>query len=592
MRAPIALCGMLLALLPATPTRAAGAAAGADPDGIIVPPVVFRVGAFGAPCTHATLPAAIAAASTSGTTEIRLADNQVYNAVNVNIVAKNVTIVGGYVDCAAAAPSDGARTSLIGAPGADDSVIEVVGGESERSILLRNLELEGGEPDADGGGGLEVDGSAVVTLDNVLIAGNASTDGGGVHLSGATNPVELRVAGAASFVGSPGNTASDDGGGIYCEQASIRVDASLDVAGNVAEGAGGGFYLDDCDLVVGALGADTVNLEVVVNEALNGGGLWAGNGSLVSWRGERHLFVSNRATQSGGGMAVSGVLTSAFVDSAHFLGNSVVNDLGFLGASAYGGAVHVGGGALADFDGGVPQPCQPPRQQARACVWFSANRAETLAALGSAHGGAIYVGNGEVRARQARFSANEAETGSAVWASGPATIARFESVIAEANSPGQHAFEFLGGVDATLAYATLVDASDDEAIRVTGAGTALGLHASVIYGGPVAGVEFDGSATIVVSCLLGAPGSAVPTIDNVFNTDFVDTDTSDYRPSASSRLIDRCTDVPYAPTSRDAIGVLRPVDDPDQADDPGVYDVGAYERLPDLLFADSYETAP
>jgi hypothetical protein len=577
-----------------------------DDKGFIVPPVMYRVGAFGPPCTHATLSAAIAAASSSGTTVIRLANNQVYNSVNENIVDKNLTIEGGFVDCAANTPQANTRTTLTGAVGSNDSVFEIVGGVDERAVVLRDLEIVGGEADADGGGGVEIDGHALVTFDNLLIAQNRSGNGGGVHVSGAVHPVELRFVGGIESLnldsaGLLQNEAGTHGGGLYCEQATVRVVGVLRAWLNTATGRGGGVYLDDCNLTVGELGPDEARLSFMTNEAHSGGGLWAQAGSLVTLRGVRHEFDLNRAREAGGGIGLTGALTAMYADRTSVLMNRVHNE-NVAGVdtnpNAFGGGVYVADDALADFDDGLAQSCPMPfiipgePGNEPVCVRFRGNEALTDNPSGVSVGGAIYAGNAELNVRQARLVANSSDLGTAVYAAGGSTEVLLESVIVDHNVPGAFALSFTNGAAATVAFATLSDASDEASIRVRDSGTTLGFHASVIADLNHPGVEIDSEALVQVSCIVASLAASVPTIAQPQSSDFVGLFDDDYRPSPGSRLIDRCDDTPYAPSSRDVRGVARPVDDPARANDPGVFDVGAYERQPDPVFADSFEGDP
>lgn len=594
---------LFLCLTLAVPVRAEQAVA----KGFIVPPVMFRVGAFGPPCTHATLSAAINAASGSGTTVIRLANNQVYNSINENISGKNLTIEGGFVDCAAPTPQADTRTTLTGAIGSSDSVLEIIGGANERTIVLRDLEIEGGESDADGGGGVEIDGNAIVTFDNLLIAQNLSNNGGGVHVSGAANPVELRFVGGTESLNFNSaallqNQASGNGGGLYCEQATVRVDGVLRSWLNTAAGRGGGVFLDDCSLTVGQLGADEARLNFMTNQAHSGGGLWAQAGSLVVLRGVRHEFDLNRARDAGGGIVLTGALTAMYADRTSVHMNRVHNEnipMVDIIAHAFGGGLYVANGAEADFDDGLAQSCPMPfdiigeNENEPTCVRFRGNEARTDNPAGTSAGGAIYVNNAELRVRQARLVANASDVGTAVHAAGDATEVLLESVIVDHNSPGDYALSFSAGADATVAFATFNDASDGPySIQVRDTGTTLGLHASVITDLNHAGVEIDSEATVQVSCLIASLAATVPAIAVPSSGDFVALFDGDYRPSPNSQLIDRCNDTPYAPTSRDVRGVARPVDDPGRTNNPGVYDVGAFERQPDHVFADSFEGDP
>ncbi|MCB1601840.1 MAG: hypothetical protein KDI66_17590, partial [Xanthomonadales bacterium] len=104
----------------------------------------YAVGADAA-CTHTDLALAISQAqSNPGTDFIHIARNQSYSAVALNISNQSVWLIGGYSDCADTVPSG--RTTLNGAGGAADSVIEILAGDgSVRDVYLQNLAITGGE---------------------------------------------------------------------------------------------------------------------------------------------------------------------------------------------------------------------------------------------------------------------------------------------------------------------------------------------------------------------------------------------------------------------------------------------------------------
>lgn len=580
-------------------------------------PSVFRVGAFGAPCTHATLQAALADATNPFGTEIRLADNQVYNGININIIGKDLSIIGGYTDCSASRPTTGVRTVLSGSVGSGDSVIEIVGGATRREVLLRNLEIRGGEADADGGGGVEIDGNAIVTFDFLKIVDNVSGNGGGVHVSGVAQPVELRILGGTTYIGfyGDGNIADGHGGGLYCEHASIHGEANLALYSNQATSDGGGAFFDDCSFALvppPQIGAVSTSLFYVnYNSASNGGGLWAQNGSQLVLHYATHSLSGNDAIDldgaaRGGGIGITGAATSLYAQRIRFAYNLADATAILIGSSAIGGGLYVGDHAQAVLDGGTSPACRDyVSNQFDGCVLFQNNSANAQQgagpALPHAFGGGVYVGGGSsLVLRRAQFERNYVQVdddsgyGSAGYANGTGTQFLLESAIVHHNypddamAPEMAAWVFTGGVDATLAFATLADASNGPAIQVSGAGTVLALHASALFANPPDDVVFDDQATVQVSCLLGSPFTTVPTIGNLVSTDFVDAVAGDFRPRAHSALIDRCNNTPYAPTSLDMLGYARPLDDPGEPNSPGLFDVGAYER-PDYIFVDGFQ---
>lgn len=102
---------------------------------------VFTVGSDGS-CTHATLAAALAAASANGTghDEIRLRIDAQQNNAAYSITATDVTIAGGYPTCSSASPVAGVRSTLVG--NQLNSVITI--GNSRRVELRQLIVTDGG----------------------------------------------------------------------------------------------------------------------------------------------------------------------------------------------------------------------------------------------------------------------------------------------------------------------------------------------------------------------------------------------------------------------------------------------------------------
>jgi predicted outer membrane repeat protein len=575
----------LAAMLFAAPAHAAD-------KGLVILPTVYRVGASGPPCTHATLAAALAAAPAQGVTIIRLADNQAYTGVNVNFSARNITIEGGYADCAATT-STGNRTVLNGGAAAADSVIEIASGSTAREVELRHLEIRGGTEDADGGGGLQVEGETQLTLVNVRFRNNASTT---------ADPVELHLppGGATGAVVISDNSASGDGGGIFCDGAQIRVDGTLQVSSNAASdasGGGGGMALSDCALTVGQPGSDPAELLLSNNTASSGGGLRADDGSTLLLRGARTDFINNRARNAGGGFAVSGTGTLLVASSLYMS----VNHVSANGGSPAGGAISVGSGAEVTISQDI-EPCRtlalPPT---RACNTIRNSYVEStfgfgFGALGAAiavrgsldtHltlaqtylGGNHFVENGDLAEGSALYAEN----------SGMGTTrVELESVIIDGNTGGGAELVLGEGADAELGFTSInVSAEGDPAIR-TEAGAVVELHGTASLADTL--IDASAGGTVSGSCNFLAPGDdSLASVGVTALSDFVDAGNGDLRPLAGATTLDRCSDEQFAPQYPDALGRERPVDVPELPNSPGPFDAGAYEFVPEPVFSDGFE---
>lgn len=202
-------------------------------------PVTFLVGADEA-CDYATIQQAVDAAATiPGPDFIHVARNGVYGAQAIKIGGQDLEIIGGFDTCADATAEGG--TTLSGAGGAADSVVQIRGGGLRR---LRNLVITDGDEANDSyGGGIDYQGTGAVELVNVAVIGNRAGYGGGISVdnSGGRAILELK---APTVVN--GNTAANDGGGIHLRGSSdlYMIEDQTMVGGNHApNGQGGGIFV-------------------------------------------------------------------------------------------------------------------------------------------------------------------------------------------------------------------------------------------------------------------------------------------------------------------------------------------------------------
>ena len=522
----------------------------------------YAVGADAA-CTHTDLALAISQAqSNPGTDFIHIARNQSYSAVALNISNQSVWLIGGYSDCADTVPSS--RTTLNGAGGAADSVIEILAGDgSVRDVYLQNLAITGGEPDADFGGGIEIDGSNRVTLNNVSLSGNSSGRGGAIHFNGTLSGRLIIDAASQIF----GNSATDAGGGIYCSSSAGTL---LRFEGNLFDNEalnGGGIYADHCSVTIIA---PTVGDGVYFNRASgSGGGVYARNSSQIVGLGDAHFLVNFNLNDA------------SFDGGAFWLDNSgltlVGAQLNSNSAGRDGGAIHAQSSAavtMVPFDG-----CQGGMR----CSRLEDN-------LAGSNGGAINMIGHRLDLRGTWVMANQAVTASAIrlansdaWLQGN-IIARnslAQTVIQSANS------------DLRLYYNTVTHNTDFNT-AISGSFGALEIHNSIIYEAP--GLSTINASSIQSSSFDCIDFSLLPFI--VIGADFIVTDplfvnpaADDFRLSANSPLIDYC----YNPTATsvprllDIDGQQRGFDAPGVPNHSGPFDLGA-DEWSDQLYFDGFET--
>lgn len=207
---------------------------------------VYTVGG-GPDCTTASLRQAIAAAGQGF--EIRIAQDQVYEAQALRITSKKLRLVGGFDTCSDTTPSG--QTVLSGAGGSRDSVLTIVGSSE---VELDGLALIRGDQVHDGyGGGIDFRGNGRLLLRNTTLGQNYAGYGGGLSARAEGGPLTVTLD-RRTIVQL--NTAQISGGGIRIaggtELFMIERDTALlnnealgfdPVANVVREGRGGGLQV-------------------------------------------------------------------------------------------------------------------------------------------------------------------------------------------------------------------------------------------------------------------------------------------------------------------------------------------------------------
>lgn len=291
----------------------------------------------GAGCAHATLQAAIDAA-TDGQT-IRIASTSVYLGQTYVITDKSLTLRGGYPDCSTSSTPSG-RTTLDANNTA--SALAVLSGSTttNRTVILENLRIRRGR-NTQGGGVLMngYPGRLRVELRNVEISNNQAIAGG--WLNGVGGGIALLTAGPRQASGAMllidnqstliNNSAHSVGGGLAClddsasEGVLIRIGSTLVFQNTAASGAGMAFI--GCQGVRLHNGGPFVTLlpsgGIVSNTASElGGGLYLGNeaevemtaaasGNYGDWADA--ALISGNSAHSGGGFYVGGGSTLTLI---------------------------------------------------------------------------------------------------------------------------------------------------------------------------------------------------------------------------------------------------------------------------------------
>ena len=196
--------------------------------------------------------------------------------------------------------------------------------ENGENIITGSL-ITGGY-NSNGGGAIHIEENATVTLNQVSVAGNASSDsdgGGAIRLEGSDSTLKLNDSSILYNY-----TSSGGGAGIRLEGSNSYVEVNNSCimynSTNGNNSDGGGIQINNGKVSV------TNNSEISYNTATrNGGGVYIGNGDFIS---DNSVIISyNNASIDGGGVFVKAEADEVIL-SGKFVGNT---------AKEEGGAIYV-----------------------------------------------------------------------------------------------------------------------------------------------------------------------------------------------------------------------------------------------------------
>ena len=568
---------------------------------------IYRVGG-GSGCTHSTIQAAIdAAAATAEADEIRLGATQ-YNVSGLTIGATGgpLSINGGFASCLAASPTAGQRAVLIG--NGSQSVVRV---RSTHTLQLASLDIRQGA--AIEGGGIDIQGSPsgadidVIALSNTIVRSNSALQGGGISvkntLGASAQPASLQVVlyGDSSVTS---NTATDDGGGIRCERATvILLDSSHVGLNGSTGGAGGGIHGSDCYLRLASRGVSA-----------NGAVLWS-NSAPAGLGGGVYL----RGTQASADIMTVDALVPARIvgNSAIAAGGIGVNDgaqvrlhgavLQQNSATAYGGAVLIANGSgagqtrlsMLSADDDSPAPATACAD-VEACNLVRANSVDPgTGPLGRAGSGIVAFGSGpgSVRAdfRGTRFDFNDGTSLAYLGGSGARAVFSGALLVNNVSTDGLIVADGTGHA-LEVSSSTLANNGVGEANAVIRAGGACGasgglqVRNSIIWQPErplIAATEAIDPECF--SHLIGADFGALPASTDRLVADplFLAPAGGDFHVFSASPALDFAPSLP-ADATRD--GGPRVSDLPERMNLFGPQDAGAYERPGnDRLFKNGFD---
>ena len=556
-------------------------------------------------CTYSSAaPASVQAAIDAGYDEIRLVGGVTYTG-NLFIGGDlDVTLSGGFADCASAAagqlPTTPVRSNLRSSAALSAAVILAESGQRRRKVILRLLDIQPPAGATTTGSGLVVSGLLDAVLDRSRISRFRYAGAGGGAIVAGSDLLLMQSEISDNF--------GSNGGGLFCSNGSVELDAASRLLLNVANGVGanlghgGGAYLEDCDLrssarvLPAALGGTS---GIIGNRAgQSGGGIYADH-SLVQIHGgplcglsevalcqpRLAIVALNRAGSKGGGLALHH--SEAFIDFTQISQNEALSE---------GGGIHVADNSNVRFGGLAalyPNYDRSHCHEGRLCDVLSGNRLR-VDALVTGNGGGVAVVNSVFTGADLYFADNSAAAGNSLHASGTSSTLLVQILLKQAelaaNSLGLSAFEFSDTSTAEIRGSTLLSWHDQNVVvRAEGSAT-LNLRESLVGTFVPGDFSLQGVTNAVTTgeCNAHIGATNQPEVF-VIQADASDLDALDpIAPAPTGRLVDTCASAAVAPSAQDIYG--RPRVARVSAAAPGqLLDIGALEVPTETLFASSFE---
>lgn len=499
---------------------------------------------------------------------------------------QDVTVEGGYDDCADSTINGQTIIDLNGAAGPGISIFESA---VQQTVRLEHLTVRGASSTTSDGGALAIADNNFVILDFVSLLSNSAGRGGAVFIddAGSGNTfLWLLGSNVIRF-----NSAETEGGGIWCNQSqSVVLDDMVLLADNNAE-TGGGIFTEFGCIVTSYASAPAGILDNIA--AVDGGGVYMdGNGDTVTVIGGENSFFGfgdatvpalvdgNRSGRSGAGIYSSGSGSEFSAFDAHITNNVAETDTSdsFLGV---GGGIMVFAGGSATVDRTLDAvDCHSPIR----CSQIAGNTAR--------FGSAVYgsAANNSIDIRQTFITGNlqppVAPSGTVItFTGGPTNGASllFEgNVIAgNSNAAGQLDTILLNNIEsATVAYTTITDNHDqaeDRSFELNNT-TDIDLYSSIVHEnvGLVFQVDPGGTITSTIDCVnlqetgsLPSAGSGLEVAPPRLGIE--------YTLTPNSPALDTCDTFLYSPQEPDIGSVARGLDLTAIDNRFGPYDLGAWE---------------
>ncbi|MEZ5465243.1 MAG: hypothetical protein R3F22_08495 [Lysobacteraceae bacterium] len=510
---------------------------------------------------------------------IRVANNGSYGNATLLLEHRDLTLAGGFSNCADNIPDPNSNTVISGNAAASEPVLTIRGQSRQPTVILRDITVRDGQNDDGSGGGIYIDG-AVVRLLSSIVTDNRALHGGGVAIRSLYQDAVLELDEGSGITG---NTASSNGGGIDCYRSfdnpiELQLHSRSSVSANQADGSGGGIHSDACSGFInsGGHGIDAFVYNIGFNDAGSGGGINAErNRSITPPAPELVLgqnlkasdprpVIANNSAGSGGGVRLSWN-SRMRIHSAVFVNNT---------ANTWGGAIDALNSATLIAERTLPR-CADDRP----CIAFSDNQA--------ASGGALSVRTGSLADIDGAWFEDNSATGFGNAVSIDRGTADIENSVFTDHS-GSRLFQVgsatSGNGELWLRANTIAGNGSELSVIDIGALGVLSLGRSIIQAAPAIPIlsRDPGNHGYQLSCnLLNEQASVAGNIDDTsaamagLDPGFVDASGGDFHLHNGGRAVDACPDSAFF-NDHDHDLNARPVDAP-ATNLAGPFDVGAYE---------------
>ena len=168
-------------------------------------------------------------------------------------ILKDVTIIGA-----------DARTTIIDATGLGERVFHL---KDFSLVTMSGITIQGG--DQNNGGGIFVDNSSTLYLSDAFLTSNTSDRGGAIHVHGTAHLNRVLLYNNSAVNPGPGQ---GEGGAIHFHNADGGSLTNVTISGNSAEDDGGGLWTDSSIAVT--------NSTITANSAWAGGGIYNFGGTV------------------------------------------------------------------------------------------------------------------------------------------------------------------------------------------------------------------------------------------------------------------------------------------------------------------------